>query len=124
MDQRSICLFPAMKRLSAQAIYNELIAMLSPDAIGYSTVTNYLRQRHFPSTFHFSQTTENASKRWPIYLEHQLFWDRNTQAENNTNSSLIETRLAAALARTDHVHPIPIDLLKIIDREGSRFRSR
>jgi hypothetical protein len=39
-----------MKRLSAQAIDNELIAVLSPDAIGYSTVTNYLRQRHFPST--------------------------------------------------------------------------
>jgi hypothetical protein len=50
MDQRSICLFPAMKRLSVQAIYNELVAVLGPDAIGYSTVTNYLRQRHFPST--------------------------------------------------------------------------
>jgi hypothetical protein len=38
-----------MKRLSAQAVSNELVAMLDPDAIGYSTVTNYLRQRHFPS---------------------------------------------------------------------------
>jgi hypothetical protein len=50
MDQRSICLFLAMKRPSAQAIDNELVAVLGPDAIGYSTVTNYLRQRHFPST--------------------------------------------------------------------------
>jgi hypothetical protein len=50
MNQRSIRLFLAMKRLSIQAIYNELVAMLGPDAIGYSTVTNYLRQRHFPST--------------------------------------------------------------------------
>jgi hypothetical protein len=50
MDQRSICLFFAMKRLSAQAIYNELVAVLGPDAIGHPTVTNYLRQRHFPST--------------------------------------------------------------------------
>jgi hypothetical protein len=50
MDQQSICLFLAMKRLSAQAIYNELVAVLGPDAIGYSTVTNYLRQRYFPST--------------------------------------------------------------------------
>jgi hypothetical protein len=50
MDQQSICLFLAMKRLSAQAIYNELVAVLSPDAIGSSTVTNYLRQLHFPST--------------------------------------------------------------------------
>jgi hypothetical protein len=49
MDQRSISLFLAMKRLSAQAIYNELVAVLGPDAISYSTVTNYLRQRHYPS---------------------------------------------------------------------------
>jgi translation initiation factor RLI1 len=40
----------AMKPLSAQAIDNELVAVLGPDAIGCSTVTNYLRQRHFPST--------------------------------------------------------------------------
>jgi ABC-type cobalamin/Fe3+-siderophores transport system ATPase subunit len=44
MDQRSICLFLAMKRLSAQAPDNELVAVLGRDAIGYSTVTNYLRQ--------------------------------------------------------------------------------
>jgi hypothetical protein len=50
MSQRSICLFFAVKRLSAQVIDNELVAVLSPDAIGYSTVTNYLRQRHIPST--------------------------------------------------------------------------
>jgi hypothetical protein len=43
-------MFLAMKQLSAQAIYNGLVAVLGPDAIGYSTVTNYLRQRHFPST--------------------------------------------------------------------------
>jgi hypothetical protein len=40
MDQRSICLFLAMKRLSAQAIDNKLVAVLGPDAIAYSTVTN------------------------------------------------------------------------------------
>jgi hypothetical protein len=51
MDQRSICLFLAMKRISAQAIDNELVVMFGPDAIGYSTVTNHLRQRHSPSTF-------------------------------------------------------------------------
>jgi hypothetical protein len=44
MYQRSICLFLAMKRLAAQAIDNELVAV-----IGYSSVTDYLRQRHFPS---------------------------------------------------------------------------
>jgi hypothetical protein len=50
MDQRSICLFLVVKRLSAQAISNELVAVLGPDGTGYSTVTTYLRQRHFPST--------------------------------------------------------------------------
>jgi hypothetical protein len=49
MDQRSICLFLAMKRLSAQTIYNELVAVLGLDVIGHSMVTNYLRQRHFQS---------------------------------------------------------------------------
>jgi hypothetical protein len=34
MDQRSICLFLAMKRLSAEAFSNELVAVLGPDAIG------------------------------------------------------------------------------------------
>jgi hypothetical protein len=43
-------LFLTVKGLSAQAICNELVAVLGPDAIGDFTVTNYLRQRHFPST--------------------------------------------------------------------------
>jgi hypothetical protein len=38
-----------MKQLSAQAISNELVAVLGPDAIGYSTVTSYLCQRNVPS---------------------------------------------------------------------------
>jgi hypothetical protein len=50
MDQQSICLFPAMKQLSVQAIYSEPVGVFGPGAIGYYTVTNYLRQRHFPST--------------------------------------------------------------------------
>jgi alkylhydroperoxidase family enzyme len=49
MDQLSLCLFLAMKRLSAQAIDNELVAVPVSDAIGCSMVTNNLRQRHFPS---------------------------------------------------------------------------
>jgi hypothetical protein len=39
-----------MKRLSAQVIYNELVAVLGSDVIGYSTVTNYLRQWNFLSS--------------------------------------------------------------------------
>jgi hypothetical protein len=45
MNQRSICLFLALKELSATAIDNKLTAVLGADAITYSTVTKYLRQR-------------------------------------------------------------------------------
>jgi hypothetical protein len=65
MDQRSICLFLAMKRLSAQTIYNELVAVLDPDTIGYSTVTNYLRQQHFLS----------ALRETPNEPLHGIYWD-------------------------------------------------
>jgi hypothetical protein len=38
-----------MKGLSARDVHNELVAVLGPDAIAYSTVTSYLRQRQFPA---------------------------------------------------------------------------
>jgi hypothetical protein len=41
MDQRSICLFLAMKGLSAREVHSELVAVLGLDVIGYSTVTRY-----------------------------------------------------------------------------------
>jgi hypothetical protein len=47
MDQRSICLFPAMKGLSATEVHSELVAVLGLDVIGSSTVTRYLRQWQF-----------------------------------------------------------------------------
>jgi hypothetical protein len=49
MDQGAICLFLAMKQLSAKAIHSELVAVLGPDVIAYSTLTKYLRQHQFPS---------------------------------------------------------------------------
>jgi hypothetical protein len=49
MDQRSICLFLAMKGLSGRDVHNELVAVLGLDAIAYSTVTSYLWQRKFPA---------------------------------------------------------------------------
>ena len=58
MDQRSICVFLAMKELSAQAVHEELVAVLGPDAVAYSTVTKYLRQRQFPRIY--SKTLETA----------------------------------------------------------------
>jgi hypothetical protein len=49
MDQRSICLFLALKGLSTRAVYDELTVVLGAAAIAYSTVTKYLRQRQFTS---------------------------------------------------------------------------
>jgi hypothetical protein len=49
MNQRPICLFLAIKGLPAQAIHNELVAVLGADALAYSTVTNSLGQWQFPS---------------------------------------------------------------------------
>jgi hypothetical protein len=49
MDQRPICLFLMLKGFSAQALSNESTAVLGADAIGYTTVTKYLRQRQFTS---------------------------------------------------------------------------
>jgi hypothetical protein len=45
MDQRSFCLFLALKGFSARDVYNELTAVLGADAIAYWTVTKYLCQR-------------------------------------------------------------------------------
>jgi hypothetical protein len=45
MDQRSICLFLALKGLSARASYNEFTVVLDADAIAGSTVTKSLHQR-------------------------------------------------------------------------------
>jgi hypothetical protein len=49
MDQRSICLFLALKELSAWAVDNEFTAVLGADVIACSTVTKYLCQRQFTS---------------------------------------------------------------------------
>jgi hypothetical protein len=49
MDQRLICLFLAIKGLSAQAIHDKLVTVLGSDAITYLTATRYLGQRQFAS---------------------------------------------------------------------------
>jgi hypothetical protein len=49
MDQRSTCLFLALKGLSARAVDNKFVVILGADAIAYSTVTKYLSQRQFTS---------------------------------------------------------------------------
>jgi hypothetical protein len=54
-----------MKRLWTQAIDKEFAAVLGPDTIGYSTVTNYLRQPHFP--YPLRETPDEAL--------HGIHWD-------------------------------------------------
>jgi hypothetical protein len=47
MDQGSICLFLALKGLSARAVDNGVTAVLRASAIAYSTVTKYLQLKQF-----------------------------------------------------------------------------
>jgi hypothetical protein len=49
MDQRTIAFYLRMKGLSAEAIHQDLVAILGPEAIAYSTVTWYLRTSKFAS---------------------------------------------------------------------------
>jgi 16S rRNA C1402 N4-methylase RsmH len=49
VDQRSICLFLALKGLSSRAVDNELTVVLGADAIAYSIVARSLRERQFTS---------------------------------------------------------------------------
>jgi hypothetical protein len=49
MDRKTICPFLALKGLSTWAVFNELTAVLGADAIAYSTVTEYRRQKQFIS---------------------------------------------------------------------------
>jgi hypothetical protein len=51
MDQQSICLFLAKKGLSAGGGHNKRVAVLGLDAIAYSILTRYRRQRQFPAIF-------------------------------------------------------------------------
>jgi hypothetical protein len=43
MDQSSIVLYLHLKRLSVHAIHDDLVAILGPKAVAYSTVTRCLR---------------------------------------------------------------------------------
>jgi hypothetical protein len=43
MDQRTICLYLSRKGFSTHVIHEELVQLLGPDAIAYSTITYHLR---------------------------------------------------------------------------------
>jgi hypothetical protein len=49
MDQRSVCVFLAMKGLSSRDTHKELIAVLGSAATACLAVTKYLRQRQLPA---------------------------------------------------------------------------
>jgi prophage maintenance system killer protein len=44
MDQRTMCLYLSRNGFSVHAIHEELVQILCPDAIAYSTVTYHLRE--------------------------------------------------------------------------------
>jgi hypothetical protein len=48
MDQQSDSLFRVIKWLSARVIHDKFVARLNSNAIVYSMVTKYLRQRQVP----------------------------------------------------------------------------
>jgi hypothetical protein len=76
IDQRSICLFRALKGLSARLVSNELTAVLGADVIAYSIVTKYLRQMQFasilvdpsqgPATISIDQIILDALEHYPF----------------------------------------------------------
>jgi hypothetical protein len=47
MDQRSVCFFLRIKRLSTTAIHRGLADVPGSDAIAYSTVAQYIRSASF-----------------------------------------------------------------------------
>jgi hypothetical protein len=77
MDQRSICLFLALKGFSARAVSHELTVILGAGAIADLTVTKYLCQRQFisilvdpppeePATIIIDQAILDAFERYPF----------------------------------------------------------
>jgi hypothetical protein len=78
MEQRSICLFLALKRLSVRAVYNKRTDVLGADGIAFSTVTKYLHQSQFtsilvdppppeePATIVIDQAIFDALKHYPF----------------------------------------------------------
>jgi hypothetical protein len=77
-----MCLFVAIKGLSAQSIHTQLLTVLGQNAIAYSTLTKYRRQRKFPSVLchpseeHPSSVIDNAIldalEKPPFPYVHQL----------------------------------------------------
>jgi hypothetical protein len=77
-----VCLFLALRGFSARVLDNELTAVLGADAIAYSTVTKYLRQRQFtsilidvpeePTTIIIDQTILNALEHYPFSSTREL----------------------------------------------------
>jgi hypothetical protein len=70
MDQRSICLFLALKGLSTRSVYSEFTAVLGADAIASSIATKCLRQRQFTSILVDSPPPE---ERTTIVIDQAIF---------------------------------------------------
>jgi hypothetical protein len=67
MDQRTICLYLSRKGFSAHTIHDELVYILGPDAIAYSTVTYHLRASRWTA-----QTEERHSDPPPDVVDNAI----------------------------------------------------
>jgi hypothetical protein len=92
MDQRSICFYLNRKRLSAQAIHDELIQVLGSDAIVYSMVTFYLCASRW-----MAQKEEQHSDRLPMVSTKQfsrpLIKSRSRQCKNSQSMCISRARV-------------------------------
>jgi hypothetical protein len=80
MDQRTICLYLNKKRLSAQAIHDELVQVLGSDAITDSRVTFSLRASHW-----MAQNGRQHSHPPPGVIDHPIL-----QALHQTSFASVE----------------------------------
>jgi hypothetical protein len=67
MDQRTICLYLSRKGFSAHTIHEELVQILGPDAIAYSTLTCHLRASRWTA-----QTEERYSDPPPDVVDNAI----------------------------------------------------
>jgi hypothetical protein len=115
MDQGSIWLFLARKKLSTLEIHNELVAVLGPEAGVCSTITKYRRQWYFPAIM------SDAPAEPPLAIIDDAILD---PLDNQAFSSIRELAKLACIPTTavsrqlksllglkvKHLHSVPRDL--------------
>jgi hypothetical protein len=91
MDQCTICLYLRRKGFSAQAIHEELVQILGPDAITYSMVTYHLRASRWTA-----QTEERHSGPFPDVIDNAVL----EALDQTPFASMRELAKASCIPRT------------------------